>query len=322
MRVEQRCVAYSSYVFNWKALIDDSEVGKRGIPVQRGLVRVYLQAISRHLEEGESVMVNITSFVDYSTANRSLNTSEPGFYAGHEEVLVNEETNEWLEVNVTQGLQSMWPPRTEDSDISVILKLTVDCSGRRRKVPAMFANPAEIPLDQEARRKRNMNVQPLLVVFFSDKVVKEKVKEEQMAAMVTSTGDSDLGMFEGAGEARRRRAGILSPCRLHNFTIDFRLIELHDILLPRTVNIRKCVGSCTHTYIKRGDVLSNNYARIMASATVAAAQTPENWRGNIPVPPSCTPTRYRSLFLMMQRRNQALELKLFSNFIVEECGCS
>ncbi len=298
--------------------MESNEEKNRSIPVQRGIIRTYMQAIARHLEAEENIVVNITAFVDYYSSNHSANSSELGVFAGHLQVNVSQVTTEWIEVNITEGLQSMWPPRVDNPDISVILKLSVNCDGKRRKVPVMLENPAEIPLEQKARRERNMNVQPLLVVFFSDEVVKEVVKEERKAE-VSAEDDSGIMMSE-EGNSRRKRT-IQLECKLHNFTIEFRQIGLYNILTPRSVNIRKCTGSCTLTVIKRNNVEANNHAKLMSSAVVAAAQDSSSWEGNEPVEPSCVPTRFSSVYLMIQHRQGTLELSLYTEFIAEQCGC-
>lgn len=329
MHSDLRCVTYTSYTFSWKALLEDSEEVKKGIPVQKAILRAYLQAISRHFEGNESIVVNISAFVEYHASNRSRISSDFfGVSAGEQQVEVNKDTNDAVEVDITEGLHSMWPPTLEETDITVTLRLAVPCTlnldGKLRRVPATLANPAEIPTHQVARRERNMNVQPLLVVFFSDEEVKMELKmeveEEQRSTLPSSDGSIEITEWDAGNASRQARSTSAEPCRLYDFTIEFRKIELFNVIAPQMVNIRKCVGSCTHTDIKQNRVQSNNYAKIMSSATISNLTNPLNWVHNTPVMPSCTPTRFSSIYILLQTR-EGFRLDLYVGFIAEECGC-
>ena len=302
-----KCTTLSRYVFNWETLVEANNA--KYLPVQKGVLRAYIQAISRHFAEGESILVNVTATVNFYNGN----STEDAILAGQHQLNVTMDSNDFVELEITEGLQDLWSLSylgTDKFEIEVNLLLSVDCE-HQKKVPITFINPAEIPLNQETRRARHSNLQPLLVVYLSDEEAKQKLKDEQR---VPEEGD-DVSSIIG-----RRRRTPSDSCHLQNFSLSFVDIQLYNILSPPTVNIRQCVGFCSHTDIKRNTNLANNHAKVMASAQVSWQLTPENWMDE-PGEPCCVPTVYSSLYIIVLHRNQAIELSLYPEFVADECGC-
>lgn len=317
MRTEERCSSVSRYVFNWESFAETYQV--EPVPVQKGILRVFMQVISRLISEGEHAAVNITAqmnFINCSNYTSNYNTSD-GVIAGHHMVNVTSNSSGFIELDISQGLQALWPPSTDKSDVELILKMEVNCADRK-KVPITFVNPAEIPLEQVNRRERLLCLQPLLCVYFSDENLKGQLKRDEMETEADGEEGNVADLGEGLDQRRRRSS---DGCHRENITVNFQDIGLTNVLSPYSYEVGQCVGSCSHTFLIRNPRIGNNHARVMASAHLVWLLQQEEWMQEDPGEPCCVPITYKPLHLILQHRNHEIELKLFPDFVASKCGC-
>lgn len=309
-----KCSVQNRFIFSWKSLAQD-EVETR-LPVQKGILRAYLRPISRLLKRDKTVSVDIEIRVGLSGNNVSIK-------AGHTRVEVNTATN-WLEMDVTRGVQQLWPPADHNRSLEFNLTLSVNCK-KVKKVPGIFIDPTEIELTQLKRRGRYASFQPLFLIFFNDKAVKDLVHNETAALLNNSLNDdSDLDTVREQNDPDRVTRGKRAtnpPCRSEAFSVIFHELHLYYVAVPFMYNARQCSGSCSHTVLTGQEHLGTNHAKIMASAHLVSTIDPTVGFHQEPQEPCCVPTRYSSMSLVVVDADGTLEYKVYPDMRVEECGC-
>ena len=255
------------------------------MPVQRGTLRAYLQTIPRLVRGGQTVPMRVTINASLLNSNSSQSV-----FAGEHHINVTSASNGWVDLNITQGIQELWPPRKEEHVVEFTLTLSVGCK-HYKKVPATFVNPAEIPLKNAKRRERHRVLQPMLLVHLSDMQVKEMVKSGEQQTL--PGGEEEIVLSEGDTQSERRKR----------------------------YNAKRCTGSCSHTMLARRGQAGTNHAKIMASAKAVSQVYPSVVFRHPPRDPCCVPTKYKSLSLIVTRGEGIIELEVYPAMIVEECGC-
>lgn len=296
-----RCIVQNRFIFNWGSIAVDEH--DKHLPVQKALIRAYLKPIPRLVRQNP-VPVDIEIKVGFLGEKSTVD-------AGTERVDVVPSTS-WIELDVTSGIRSLWPPQTQNQDIEFTINLSVNCKDTK-KVPAIFIDPTEIELSSPRRRQRYEPFQPLFLMFFSNVDVKDVVRNETMHAMEYSEDFSETN----TGNRERRST---QSCRIGDFPVVFNDLYLHYILIPAMYNARQCYGSCSHHVLTEDHQLGTNHANLMAGAYAVFADGQTGGFRQSPEEPCCVPTRYSSISLIVIV-GSSLEWKVYPGMIVEECGC-
>lgn len=242
--------------------------------------------------------------------------------AGTVKVVVTSSTN-WLELDITSGMQRIWPPSlsTGSHDVEFTLTLSVNCKDIK-KVPAIFIDPTEISLSRAKRRKRYAPFQPLLLIFFNDEHIRALVRNDSSSAETDQVEEVDQvdKMFHEHTGAERRKRGLNSPCKLQDFSVIFDELNLDYVFIPFMYNARQCAGSCSHSVLMGQNKLGTNHAKIMASAYAVSKYDPTLRFLHEPRNPCCVPTRYSSMTLVVDV-GEGIEYMIYPAMRVEECGC-
>ena len=312
VRSGKRCTAVNRFVFSWQTLAESQQA--RQVPVQRGTLRAYLQTIPRLVRGGKTVPMRVTINATLLNSNSSQSV-----FAGQHHINVTSASNGWVDLNITRGIQELWPPRAEEHVVELTLTLSVGCK-HHKKVPATFVNPAEIPLKNAKRRERHRFLQPMLLVHLSDTQVKEMVKNGGQQAL--PGGEDEIVLSEGDTQSeRKKRSAGNDFCAIEDFTVNFHDLQLYYVLVPHSYNAKRCAGSCSHTMLTRRGQAGTNHAKIMASAKAVSQAYPSVTFRHPPRDPCCIPTKYKSLSLLVTRGEGIIELEVYPAMIVEECGC-
>ena len=272
-------------MFSWQSLAESQQA--RQVPVQRGTLRAYLQTIPRLVRGGQTVPMRVTINASLLNSNSSQSV-----FAGEHHINVTSASNGWVDLNITQGIQELWPPRKEEHVVEFTLTLSVGCK-HYKKVPATFVNPAEIPLKNAKRRERHRVLQPMLLVHLSDMQVKEMVKSGEQQTL--PGGEEEIVLSEGDTQSERRKRNTGNFCAIEDFTVNFHDLQLYYILVPFQYNAKRCTGSCSHTMLARRGQAGTNHAKIMASAKAVSQVYPSVVFRHPPRDPCCVPTKYKSL---------------------------
>ena len=322
---EGKCSSISRFVFDWDI---DSLSHTQGFFLTSALFRPYMQVIARRFQVEGPVKVDF-SVTLRQFENNSLNSTLQSTQRHLKSLNVTTESDGWLELDITDALREIWPPR-EDIPLEITLKLQVNCQVQK-KVPVTFINPAEIPLAQTMRRERHLELQPLFVVSVNDHQIKAKIESEKRKLAAQLNG-STIELTEDTSKRKRSAksttvaAAYPYTCKLENFTVNFADLRLNHIISPTQINIQRCSGGCAHSNIKFNKTIASNHAKLMASARERYQQPNNNLPPNAtlymsePGVPSCVPTSYESVYLMLQHPNR-LQLSVFSHFVVTGCGC-
>ena len=299
-----RCVVQNRFVFNWGSIADDQQDQK--LPVQKAVIRAYLKPIPRLLKRDPTpvdIDITVGMLGEKSTVE-----------AGRERVDVTTSTS-WLELDVTKGVQTLWPTQTLNHNLEFTINLSVNCKDIK-KVPAIFIDPTEIDLSSARRRQRHEPFQPLFLVFFSDAEIKAIVHNETMPISHPVEEYSESFSESNTGEREKRST---PSCTTGDFPVVFSDLHLNYILIPMMYNARQCTGSCSHHVLTTDHQLGTNHANIMAGAYAIFSDGHTGFR-QTPVEPCCVPIRYSSIALIVIVGN-SLEYKVYPAMRVEECGC-
>ena len=292
------------------------------LDVESGKLRAYIQIINRHIAAGASVDVNLTVLMvprlNATQLNITANSTDwsEAVFAGQQVLTVSHGSDGWVELNVTEGAREIWPLIPTHTEVQVIIKAEVNCAGQK-KVPLNFVNPAEIPLEQENRRARHLDLQPFLVVFSNNRETQAVLNQEHIAV-----GEQDNGTFINLGDALypEKRSANSDECSIERYVVDLHELGLTYILAPTALNISKCAGNCNNrNTINR---LGTNHAKIMMAIYNAEVNAVPPVEEVSATPPCCVPTDYRVVyFLMTPLDGTAAGIKSHNHLVATRCGC-
>ena len=306
--MSQKCINVARFVFSWQSLVEDE---LKPLPLQKAILRTYLEVIPRLVPQGGSVDLDVT------VAARTLNNGSIGgesIPAGpQQQISVTRTSNKWVELNVTETLQGLWPPQGS-SGVEFTVTLQVDCKDTK-KVPASFVDPSGISLGKPKRRERYLPLQPMLLVYMEDEAIMKRIKQDK--APILPEEDVMEGMNRTEGHVDKRQ---VDSCRVERFDVNFYDLRLFHVLAPHGYNAGKCVGTCSHTDLKRKPNLGNNHAKIMASAHLIESLDSNTLFSNTPKEPCCVPIRYSAMTMLM-RTPEGLVWLTYPSMTVEDCGC-
>ena len=207
----QKCTVVNHFVFSWLSLAESPQA--RHLPVLRGTLRTYLQIIPRLIGRRQAVPVEITIHAGIHNSNQSV-------FAGRHQINVTLESNGWIDLNVTEGIQKLWPPSVENHEIQITLTLRVDCK-KNKKVPAAFVDPSAIPLTKAKRRQRHLALQPMLLVYISDKQVKDMIENEGQRSQIPEE-EEEIDLSEQLGETQsEEKRSTTRYCSTEDYTVTF-----------------------------------------------------------------------------------------------------
>ena len=307
----QKCTVVNHFVFSWLSLAESPQA--RHLPVLRGTLRTYLQIIPRLIGRRQAVPVEITIHAGIHNSNQSV-------FAGRHQINVTLESNGWIDLNVTEGIQKLWPPSVENHEIQITLTLRVDCK-KNKKVPAAFVDPSAIPLTKAKRRQRHLALQPMLLVYISDKQVKDMIENEGQRSQIPEE-EEEIDLSEQLGETQsEEKRSTTQYCSTEDYTVNFHHLRLYHVLVPYEYNAKRCSGVCSHSLLTRRGHLGTNHAKIMASAYAVSKVDASVVFRHQPQNPSCVPTKYSSMTLIVSRGEGNIEYEVYPAMVVEDCGC-
>ncbi len=325
-----KCGAIGRFLFNWESVANTMSVA-----LNKSIIRPYLEVINRLIENEEVVPVNISVslqlFHKNMTVDNSSNTTTNTSFQLVQTINITRESNGWLELDLSPSILSIWSPTCKQLPIiEVTLRMEVDCI-HHKKVPFQFINPAEVELFKTFRREKHTKLQSLLVVYLEDQVIKQKLQEEdilKVEEVKEAIDGADISKTTRPKENRRRRRQTDKPtCKPKDFSISFNQLLLDNILWPRVINIRQCVGDCSHHGIAQHND-GTNHARIISSAKhlndINGFRPPRNGTFSMEdqphKDPCCTPIRYSSVYIV-RVIDKDIMVHLFPNMKVTECSC-
>lgn len=315
IRLDDHCSAENRFIFNWSSLAMSQQ--EKLLPLEKSVLRAHLNLIPRLLDHSTPTNVTVNIYMNLVGRN-----AESEVHTATHTLALTRQSTPWVELNITKGVQALWPPQISQSEVEVRVRFSVSCPPNRR-VPASFENPATIPLNQK-KRERRLPRQPLFVVELSDEAVKEIVKSE---SVVIADDDYNFGSTTTMGGQEssddRRKRSTVPACRLEDFHINFNDLQLNYVLLPQQYNAKQCRGSCSHTTLSlsSNSYLATNHAKLLASADVLSRIDPNLFPHQDPKPPCCVPSKYSAQSLVISSDDKSLKYVLYPHMIVEECRC-
>lgn len=303
----ENCTSKSNFLFNLKSMA--LEHSDNQLSVEKSLLRAYMKFNSRWLEEQEPAIVTVEVYMKFLESNDSKNV-----LAGTHSVPVTAQFSQWVEINVTEGIRTLGLPTVDETNLEVTLILS--CQLNTPRVPAIFINPATIPLSKALRRKKKLLLQPFLLVHLSDERIKAIVRNES----IDSSNDVEIfnmpdGNTTHSGTRKKRDS---SGCHIEEFFVNFNHIAIKYIQSPVGYNAKQCSGSCTHDFLSLNGGFGNNHAKIMAGARKLFEISSDQFTTE-PKGPCCVPTSYSSMTVI--EFDVDLKYRVYPSMVVEACGC-
>lgn len=269
-----------------------------------------MDTIPRYFRTKTTIPVHISGAFSIMTNNASQ-----AVFGGQKDLLISANSSGWLELNMTEGLKAIHSQSIYgvSPDLELTVTLTVDCLSNR-KVPVSLVDPAAVPLEQGPRRQRLSRLQPMLLAYLSDQVIKEEVWQGEKQELVGENLDTD------GGDNREKRAQDVG-CHIDDFTVNFHNIDLFYVLAPYEYNARQCIGSCSHSILRHRGSLATNHAKIMASAVALKRYDPQIPFHHNPTEPCCVPTKYESMSLLVVDDITEFNYAVYPTMSVSQCGC-
>ena len=307
-----KCSSAYRLSFKW-----DSGDEDRQFPMTKALLRVYKEVLRRHIPTEQNVTVNISMILNFETDRNSTSSYDEESWVPIKTIQVTRNSNDWLELDVTDQLEAVWDPMLKLGIITIAMKFDVDCK-QQTKIPLKIVNPAvEV---RNARKERLLRHQPFLVVFINDENVRKAIEENQRFF----SDDQILSV----SSKNKRDVTKTNGCQLKDFRINFGDLKLNYILSPLVANIKTCTGRCGIQYVRLYPSLGTNYARLMAGAHVHYLSIPEGEKNTSlyadnpkPKEPCCSPIAYNPLMLLTVTRYPVVEQRIFPDFVASRCGC-
>jgi hypothetical protein len=311
-----KCATYTQYVFQWSSVA--GEIGNTALSVRSSILRAYIQPISRHIKNNETVNVTLTIKMVPRNGNETTNNSD-SILAGQQVISVSHGSDGWAELNVTEGATEIWPLRKNYTEVQVIIIAEVDCI-EQKKVPIKLVNPAEIPLDKPLRREHYLPIQPFLVINTDNKITQTLLQQEEAMNKQRTDDNSSSDyiideLYPATSTHSKRHTS--NSCSRSNFTVNLIALGVPHIVWPLEINIFKCSGICNLATLSK---LGTNHAKIMAHVHNQQQLSPQP--SVTATYPCCVPTKYNTVYLLIQAEDHtATGVKSFNELIASECGC-
>ena len=276
---EEKCTNIARFSFNLSSLANIQPIA-----LQKGLLRVYMQ-----VESTERADIEIT--VRIPASNTVL--------AGTHQVTTTEDSSGWVEISVTDGLQTHFSSMPHIDQLEVSLQAKLDCKEQGINAPAIrFTNP-------------------LLVVFMNtDEKFSAPVDELHLIETFKRSTDpidheEDVGE-SGFGEATPSEEPT-AICRRQPLILNSTsLVRNAVIIQPRSVDFGYCSGSCMHSIFRTASARG-------ALFTYLQLRAPAKQR--VPAKLCCSPNVLESLDLLLRSSNGVFRIIRYPDVIARSCGC-
>lgn len=302
---EKECSSIHRFLFEWNVMNVN-----RGLLLEKSYIRVFAESWDNHIPSEKDVSLNISASIRAMENSSTPSTQNSTTWDLVSIAVISHDLQTFLEVDITEQLSQIWGVEKSGSLIDVQLKFDANCADvKHDKVPLKITNPATLEL-AEPKRKRKLVAQPFLVVFGYNEDIRKQVKKTY-----TPLGDP---MPIGDYPSRRKRgAGSATDdfCTVESFTVEFVDLGLSYILFPHSADLGQCAGSCSLTHIQDRVTLATNHARLLSSSAAADKGSPSP-----PDEPCCSPVKYSPVFLVIIMNDQ-IRIRLYPEFVIEECGC-
>ena len=250
---------------------------------------------------GNGVQMNISAIVSLADASgyHNLSFECSGEWETVYSVEVEDISDGWLEIDLTKLFIDIWDLISTNDFIEVGLKFDLDsCESH---IPLRIVNPGTTDyVMEQVKREREWKKQPFLVIFVDEVEATGSHKKEKYT-LPKNAHSSDMERDEGVRRKRRGSSNI--SCRTEDYHIVFHDIHIEHVLLPRSLNIRQCVGSCEYNVLQLMPSIASTHAQLMSSSTeILQNQTGNNAR---PTTPCCSAAEYSEVYHVNERKNMS-----------------
>ena len=279
--------------------------------VSKGVIRAHLRSLPawRPANATESVAVIVNVSVSILDDDDDVGVVP----AGSARVTMVSNYSEWIEIEITAGLEVVWD-RCNASVVIVSLRLAREDGDEAESVPAEIISPLAEHRSGETWRDC-VSLQPLLLLYLEDSSLKTR-------AMLLWAGPAAAAGATLSDTARSRRAALPGSCGVYDYTVTFSDVGIDFVLVPESLNVGGCSGGCTGSYQRSmppGTV--TNHASVVAAANAIQLNVSSNSVGGKDLATCCSPSKYQPVLLLVVNSDNILRVQLFTDMVVSDCGC-
>ena len=313
-----RCSRVYRFLFEWDD--DSKDLTKATIRVYKEVVNRLIPGFQRNVTGNASVSVNVSISLEFAGSQSELANDSSivdRTWKFLKTIDVAPYSDSWLELDVADQLEDACDLELNQTIVDIVVRFDVDCD-QQKKVPIRISNPIAYG-HNSSQRQRLMKFEPFFVAFLDDVKIKDKVKNDYISDLGNAyTPDQDI-----QGDINKRSLVDEPNCGIEDFMVNFTTLGIVDVIHPIGANIRRCTGGCSLFHFPEISHLSSNHARLLATAYhLHTYYTEKASFPVVPQDPCCSAISYFPIYLtIIHPITQKLELRMYDEFIVKNCGC-
>ena len=216
---EERCTTLTKYIFNLGAL---AEVKRPFDPIriQQALLRFHMR-VDPSLSSPSKIEIAVSAKVLQNTPNDAISDSLP---VGTHQVTATGGSNDWVEISVTDGLQTLFSSNAGASHLEVTLQAKLDCKDQGTET-VYLANP--------------------LLVLFTDTGMDVPIDKLSFGGIEKRQTRLQPSPHAGEEEEDGSADGSTQQCLRRSLVINFQEdLGFDFILAPLNFDLGYCNGVC------------------------------------------------------------------------------
>ena len=294
------CSEFTRFTFEWPSLA--KALSLKPLQLESLYLRAYVLVNQETVRLNEKISLKVTVSLYGEGGRREIGSVEI-----EREMVLSRPSDQWIEVDLSEEAEKFWHRVNTSSVIRISIEVgAMDCHDRISS-PVHFYHPAELP---PPAKDRDGSHQPFLLVFTTDNHFPQKRRSQVHNA------------------DKRSKRSPENNCARYDHSITFSEIGLTDVLVPTSLNIGKCSGSCSESTLRGDTSLGTNHARIMSTIKTIQGYSPQHGlqiTSDGPAStPCCVPNSFQQRTPLYMRADSAtlgIRTDYYKDLVVESCSC-
>ena len=294
------CSEPTRFTFEWPSLA--KALSRKPLQLESLYLRAYVLVNQETVRLNEKLSLTVTVSLYGEGGRREIGSVEI-----EREMVLSRPSDQWIEVDLSEEARKFWHHVKTSSEIRISIEVgAMDCYDRISS-PVNFYHPAELP---PPAKHRDRSHQPFLLVFTTDNHLPQKQRSRVHNADKRSKRSPD------------------NNCARYDHSVNFSKIGLTDVLVPISINIGKCSGSCSESTLRGDTSLGTNHARIMSTIKTIQDYSPNHGlqiTSDGPAStPCCVPDSFDQRTALYMRDDSAtlgIRRDYYKDLVIASCSC-